>query len=109
MGRLIEIQDVESLPPQLTLKVGDVLWFAASGGRVRGGSDHRAGAAAVVQLVGTFVQSVLGAAGQIVSPAGPPNAVLFLASHAGRAIIDIVSGDPWNSPRTTTLEVTVED
>ena len=109
MGRLLEIQDVEGLPPKLMLKVGDALWFAASGGRVRGGSDPRAGAAAAVQLVGTFVQSVLGTAGQIVSPAGPPNAVLFLASHAGHATIDVMSGDPWHNPRTTTLELTVEE
>jgi len=39
---------------------------------------------------------------------GAPNAVLFLARRPGRATIDVVTGDPWRAPQTTTLDVTVE-
>lgn len=101
MPRLIEIQDAEALPA-LTVNVGDVLWFTASGGRV-----HQ-DAVAVLQVLGPFQQGLVGPAGAIVSPAGPPTAIFFLARSPGRAAIEVITGDPWHGPRQNTLQVTVE-
>ena len=109
MGRLIEIQDLDALPSDLTLRVGDALWFAATGGRVRQ-SDEQVNSVEeeAVQLLGIFLQSVVGTNGQILSPMGSPNAVLFLARSSGQAKIDIVTGDPWRDAPTVTLNVIVE-
>lgn len=101
MSRLIEIQPVaQDLPADLTVGVGDVLRFAASGGRVLEG--------AAVQILGIFVESVLGPDGRVVAPMGPPNAVLFHARLPGRAAIDVVTGDPWRSPATRSMTIVVE-
>jgi hypothetical protein len=100
MGRLIEIQQVQGLPQGVTLRVGDALYFAATGGHVRVGAD-------VVEIVGPFLPGVLRENGEILSPMGAPNAVLFLARRPGRATIDVVTGDPWHAPQTTPLEITV--
>ena len=108
MGRLIEVQDVDGLPSEVTLRVGDALWFAASGGRVRGGGTTEAATSDAVQMLGPFQQGVMGPAGQLLTPAGPPNAVLFLARAPGRAEIEIVTGDPWRGSSKTMLHVTVE-
>ena len=85
----------------LTIRVGDMLIIGATGGHVYSGAE-------VVEIVGTFVRGVLGEDGQLISPMGAPNRVLFLARHPGRAAIDVVSGDPWHAPRTTALTITVE-
>jgi hypothetical protein len=102
VGRLIEIQPgARGLPPSLTVEVGDVLVFGATGGHVRSGGD-------AVEILGAFLSSVLGDNGRILSPMGAPNAVLFLARRPGRATIDVVTGDPWRTSQTTTLDLTVE-
>jgi hypothetical protein len=101
MGRLIEVQHAQDLPTRLTIRVGDVLIFRASGGHVHSGAE-------VVAILGPFIPGVLGDNGQIVSPMGSPNRVLFLARHPGRATIDVVTGDPWHAPKTTALSITVE-
>ena len=101
MGRLIEVQNLQGFPSSLTLKVGDVLVFGATGGHVQSGAD-------VVEILGPFLPGVMGKNSEILSPMGAPNAVLFLARRPGRATIDVVTGDPWRAPQTTTLDVTVE-
>jgi hypothetical protein len=101
MGRLIEVQHAQDLPTSLTIRVGDVLVFGATGGHVYSGAE-------VVEILGPFLPGVLGDNGQILSPMGAPNAVLFLARRTGRATIDVVTGDPWHAPKTTTLDITVE-
>jgi len=101
MGRLIEVQHPQDLPTKLTIRVGDVLIFGATGGHVHSGAE-------VVEILGSFVRGVLGDNGQIISPMGAPNRVLFLAQHPGRATIDVVTGDPWHAPKTTALSITVE-
>ena len=101
MSRLIEIQHAQVVPPNLTIQVGDVLSFGATGGHVQSGQE-------VVEILGPFLPAVLGGNGQIVSPMGAPNAVWFLARQPGRATIDVVTGDPWQAPQTTRLEITVE-
>ena len=100
MPRLIEIQDLDALPPRLTVGAGDVLWFVASGGHVREGDE-------IVQMLGPFLPGFPGPAGEIVSPAGPPSAVFFLVRAPGNAVIDVVTGDPWRNPRTTVLRIIV--
>ena len=101
MGRLIEVQHAQDLPTRLTIRVGDMLIFGATGGHVFSGAE-------VVEILGPFVRGVLGDNGQIFSPMGVPNRVLFLAHHPGRASIDVVSGGPWHAPKTTALTITVE-
>jgi hypothetical protein len=101
MGRLIEIQHAQDLPTTLTIRVGDMLLFGATGGHVRSGAE-------VVEILGSFIRGVLGDNGQIISPMGAPNRVLFLAHHPGRAAIDVVTGDPWHAPKTAALTITVE-
>jgi hypothetical protein len=107
MGRLIEVQDPPASPPRLTVEVGDVLQFSASGGHVRSGAD-------IVEMVGPLVSAVLADDGgkpssDILAPMGPPNTVLFVARRAGRAIIDVVTGDPWHAPQTSVLNVDVRE
>jgi len=101
MGRLIEVQDAQDLPPRLTLQVGDALFCRATGGHVPSGAD-------VVEILGPFVPGIMGDHGHILSPMGAPNAVLFLARRAGQATIDVVTGDPWQAPQTTTMDLIVE-
>jgi hypothetical protein len=100
MARLIEIQAGQPLPARLTLQKGDLLLFQASGGHVRSGTG-------VVERLGPFLPGIMSGQGEVLAPAGAPNAVLFLARLPGKASIDIVRGDPWHSPETQALELTV--
>jgi hypothetical protein len=101
MARLIDIQRGQPLPASLTVRVGDVLMFEATGGHVHSGSD-------LVEILGPFVPGVVGDNGEILSPMGAPNAVLFLLHGPGRASIDVVTGDPWSASQTMMLELTVD-
>jgi hypothetical protein len=100
MARMIEVQDVRLCQSPLTVHPGDVVLLRAAGGRVRSGAD-------VVELLGPFLGAVVGDDGTILTPVGPPNTLLISARQAGRALIDVVTGDPFHGPRTTTLGVTV--
>jgi hypothetical protein len=100
MGRLIEIQSIQDLPPSLAISTGDILVFEASGGHVRSGAE-------VVELLGIFLSSVMGDNQQVLSPMGAPNAVVFLARCPGSAKIDVIIGDPWNNLKTVPLELIV--
>jgi hypothetical protein len=101
MPRLIELRSAERLPESLTIRVGDLLMFGASGGHLRSGGE-------VLELIGPFVPAVLGDNGQILSPAAAPNAVFFLARSVGIAPIDVFEGDPWHGPKINRLTITVE-
>ncbi|MGH3768516.1 MAG: hypothetical protein ACRDS0_00375 [Pseudonocardiaceae bacterium] len=102
MGRLIELPaDAGTLPPSLTVEVGDVLVFGATGGHVRSGAD-------VVEMMGAFQTGVLADDGRILAPTGPPGTVLFRARHPGRATIDVVTGDPWHASHSILLELAVD-
>lgn len=102
MSRLIEVQDARMCSSPLTVHLGDVLLFRAAGGHVRSGGD-------VVELLGPFLPAVVGDDGNILTPMGPPNTVLFHARRPGRALIDVITGDPFQATRTTALGITVED
>jgi hypothetical protein len=101
VGRYIDIRpDDEGLPAELVLAVGDVVRVAATGGSVRSGSG--------VELLGILTDSVVGLDGSVRTPLGPPGAVLFRAREPGRAVVDLVSGDPFREALTRTLVVRVE-
>jgi hypothetical protein len=100
MARLIDAA-AGPLPAVITIRVGDLLRFGASGGHLLSGLD-------VLQLIGPFVPAVIGTNGQVLSPMSAPNAVLFLARAPGNARIDIVTGDAWHGSTTTALDVYVE-
>lgn len=102
MPRLIEIRPgVQQAPATLNVHAEDLLTFAATGGRVTSG-------VASMEIIGIFRTSVLASDGRVLSPAGPPDAVVFRAGRPGRATIEVVVGDPWRSARTVHLEVLVE-
>jgi hypothetical protein len=101
MSRLVDIRpDEEGLPSELVLAVGDVVRFAATGGRVTSGT--------AVELVGVLSDSVVGTDGSVLTPLGAPGAVLFRATSAGRAEVDVVTGDPFRSPVTRRVVMRVE-
>ena len=101
MARLIEVQDARVCPSTLELSPGDVLLFRATGGRVHSGDE-------VIELLGPFLQGVLGDDGRILAPAGLPNRVIFRARQPGRARIDVITGVPLHNPQTFTISLTVE-
>jgi hypothetical protein len=101
MARLIEITDPNALPAQVSVALGDVLWFAASGGRILPGE------AGVVELVGIYQHAMMAPAGEIVAPAGPPTAVLVRAVRGGAATIEVMTGDPFRQARPKRLRVIV--
>jgi len=101
VSRYVEIRpDEEGLPPEILLGVGDIVRFAASGGRLRSGNS--------VELLGILSVGVVGTDGQVLSPLGPPSSVLIRAQGPGRAVVDITSGDPFRSPVTRSLAIRVE-
>ena len=101
MARLIEVQNTEGFPQLLTIKVGDVLTFAATGGHVQSGAP-------VVALLGPFVPAVVGNNGEILTPMSAPNTVMFIGQAAGQATINVVNGDPWSQTQRATLTINVE-
>ena len=100
MSRFIELQPLlEALPGELVVGVGDILKVSATGGRVRFGD--------AVELLGILIDSVVGVDGTALTPAGPPNCVLFRAIAPGSAILEISTADPWRSVETLSLPVRV--
>lgn len=83
------------------MHVGDLLVFGAAGGHVRSGAE-------VLERLGPFVPGAVGTDGQVLSPMGAPNTLLFLARSPGSAHIEVVRGDPWGTPGEVQMLVTVE-
>jgi hypothetical protein len=99
MGRLIELRRVVDLPAELVVQVGDLLLFRATGGRVQSGAG--------VTNLGSYIAGTLTDDGQVLSALGAPDATFFQASEPGRALIELLTGDPWREPRRTTVVVEV--
>ncbi|MGY1640619.1 hypothetical protein ACI782_05725 [Geodermatophilus sp. SYSU D00703] len=100
MSRYIDVRpDEEGMPSELVIAVGDVVRFAATGGRIRSGSG--------VELLGVFSESVVGTDGSILTPLGAPGTVLIRARSPGLTLVDVVSGDPFRSPVTRSVAVRV--
>ncbi len=72
----------------LHVRVGDMLMFGATGGRVLEGGT-------TVELMGVFSPGVVSDDGRVLSPAGPPTSALFRALQSGQARIELIRGDPW--------------
>jgi hypothetical protein len=104
MGRLFEFAGPTAWPQEVALAVGDLLSINASGARFLAPSEDRP---AVVELLGPFMPSVMTAEGQAVMPAGAPNTILVVARMPGRAVLEIITGDPWGATTRTTLEIEV--
>ena len=99
MARLIEVEDVRACPPGLTIGVGDVLLFHATGGHVRSGGG-------AVELLGPYVQAVVGTDGQVLTPMGPPNAVLLRArGPCAGAEVGLIIGEPFRRVEEVTVVV----
>ena len=61
-----------------------------------------------MELWGPVLPAVVGETGAVVSPAGPPSAVLVRALRPGSATVELFTGDPFHAPRAATLSLTVE-
>lgn len=100
MPLLIRVEPTaQDLPRRLAVGVGDVLSFAATGGRVRDGP--------AVELLGLYVAGVVVPDGRVLSPAGPPGTVLFRAVRPGLAVLEVTTGDPWRSRTSRIVDVEV--
>jgi hypothetical protein len=87
----------------LHVRVGDLLMFGASGGRLLEGG-------AAVELAGIFSTSVLSDDGRVLSPAGPPTTVFFRALQSGQARVEVIRGDPWQgTPQLQQVAIAVAD
>jgi hypothetical protein len=103
LAHLVEIQACQELPPVLHVRVGDVLMFGATGGRLLEGGT-------TVELLGVFSTSVLSDDGRVLSPVGPPTTALFRALQSGQARIEVITGDPWQAtPRRQQIAIVVVD
>ncbi len=99
MSRYIDIRPEEA-PAELVLAVGDVVRFSATGGRISSGN--------AVELLGIMNESVVGTDGSVLTPMGAPGTVLVRALAPGRAVVDVVSGDPFGTSVTRSIAVRVE-
>jgi hypothetical protein len=100
MPKLIEVQREQFGFAAHRMAVGDLLFFHATGGQVRSGSE-------IMELIGSFVTAVVGTEGQILEPLGPPNAVLFRALSPGEAEISVFAGDPFHNPTMTEFRISI--
>src|SRR5262245_59361175 len=101
MARLVEIRQARDVPPRLVIGVGDLLLINAGGGVIRAGSD-------AIEMLGPFRPAAIVGDGTLLSPEGMPGTVMFLARAQGSAVIEVLSGDLWQQPVKTTLNVVVE-
>lgn len=101
MAKLIEIQYTKTGPAKITVQKGDLLQFKGSGGHIIYGSKS-------IELLGSFLSSLVDKDFQILAPMGAPDNVIFIARAAGEAGIDVVTGDPWGKSEITRFQITVE-
>jgi hypothetical protein len=102
VGRFVDLDPSRpgGLPPTLQVRVGDLLRFRASGGRVVRGEG-------CVRLLGSFTPAVLSTADTVLSPEGGPTMVVLWAVEPGSAAVEVVTGDPWRTVTTSRVEVLV--
>lgn len=102
MPRFVEITEIPKSTSPLTVEVSDVLFVRACGGHVREG-------AAVLELLGHYIEAVVGTTGGVLAPAGAPNVMLARALKPGSAVLEVVTGDLWHSVTSTSLSIQVID
>ena len=83
MPRLIDAGP--DAPATLTLRVGDIVRFNATGGRVLHGGD-------ALENLGAFAPGVVGTHGGVLSPQGVPATQAFRALRAGAAAVELHRG-----------------
>jgi hypothetical protein len=101
MARLIDLACRAAMSGTLELAVGDVLSCAAIGGRVCGPDT--------LELLGPFIEGIVTSSGAILSPAGLPNRVLFVARKAGRTSVELYAGDMSRAPKVFVIDVEIAD
>ncbi len=100
MSRLI---DIGTDPvAELRLRVGDVVSFGASGGRVEEGGS-------AVEALGAFQPAIVATDGTVMSPETPPTTILFRATGEGRARLSLFSGLDWAAPTRRSVDIVVGD
>jgi hypothetical protein len=98
MPRLIQITDVASVVSPLTVAPGDLLQVAASGALIHG---------VTIELLGIFIEAVVGTDGLIHVPQGLPNVVVLRAVAVGGSSVEIVGASEPGQPRTEHLDIIV--
>jgi hypothetical protein len=101
MPRLIELQEVQRYRGPLTIRVGDVLLISGSGGQIESGSS--------IELGGPYLPATAAASGEVLTAVGTPHTMLAWARRRGPAILEVVSGDPWQETQKTILHVNVDE
>ena len=86
----------------MTIASGDLVLVRAAAGHVRAGAH-------AVDLVGVYVTALLREDGEVMAPLGAPNWVVFIARAPGRAVVDVVTNDPWGSSEMSILNVLVQE
>lgn len=104
MARLFEIEDVSTVPARLAMSAGDWLLIHATGVRV---VRPQLGELPVA-IHGPFVRGVVGPAGEMLAPAGPPGVVFCEAQHPGVSEIELITGDPWRRADSRILQLLIE-
>jgi len=100
MSRLI---DIGTAPvAELIVRVGDVLSFGASGGRVEEG-------ASAMEALGAFQPAIVATNGEVLAPESPPTTMLFRATGPGRAKLSLFSSLDWSAPTARSVEIVVRD
>lgn len=102
MARLFEIDDPSACPSPLPLRPGEVARVAVSGGRVVSGG-------AAVEVLGPFVPAILGAGGALLTPMGPPGAILLVARSPVPAEVEVFAGDPFRALWLHRIRLVVAD
>jgi hypothetical protein len=77
--------DIDPAPAAIAVEPGDILNFAAGGGRIESGEG-------VVEALGGFAPAVVGTNGEVLAPVSGPVSFLVRAVRPGRARIAIFPG-----------------
>ncbi len=101
MARFVEVLLTQAGGSVVGIRLGDILYFHTTGGRVREG-------AGVVKVLGHFSLAVATAGGQVLTPEGLPSVTLFHVLRPGRAVIELAEGGALHTRRAVTVTVVVE-
>jgi hypothetical protein len=102
MPRLVSVPSApDGFPDAVTLEVGDLVVFTASGGGIESGS--------ALQTLGTFIGALPGPGGRTLAGQGAPNLTVFRAVAPGASLVRLISGDVRRGPTSEShVRVTVQ-
>jgi hypothetical protein len=98
--RLIEVRPSQGVEGPIVVETGDLVLLRASGTRLETGEG-------VIEVLGSFRTAVAGRDGAVLTPAGPPDAVVLRAVAPGHASAAVSTGDPFRNPGSRPLEFEV--